>query len=130
MLSRLQDQDREIIDQLITERASALGISPERLEEEAAPGCTYRQLLLDMIQAALEAICARNNEELRRRRKEGLARAQAQGVAVGRPSKRSEKRFEKLRQQYEKKEVSAEQAARQLHVSISTFYRWLRETRS
>ncbi|MBS5280349.1 MAG: recombinase family protein [Butyricicoccus pullicaecorum] len=64
------------------------------------------------------------------RQRAGRIAAQKQGVNLGRPSKKcSDKRFSKIRDLYESHQISAEESAQRLHVSVSTFYRWLRESR-
>ena len=78
-----------------------------------------------------ERLIAKAAEEDRRRfrekQSEGIARAQKAGVAIGRPTRKQDKRFHKVRDMYLAQEVTGQEAARLLGVAPSTFYRWLRQ---
>lgn len=130
MLSVMKRYERKDIERLLDEQAAKLGIAPEELQQKVQDSVPLRELLCELVEEALVAARAEESAELRRRQKEGMNRAQAEGVTLGRPSKKSDKRFEKIRALYEKKQISAEDAAKRLHVSVSTFYRWLRQSRS
>lgn len=122
--------DREKIDRMLRARAEALGLDPTALETEVG-GAPLRELLCALIEDTLREADAENRETLRQRQQAGREAAARAGVVLGRPSKlRSEKRFAKLRDLYERREITAEEAAQRLHVSVSTFYRWLREARA
>lgn len=104
MIPGYQTVDHDKIERMLAARLEALGIPAEALEEPVGDG-TLRQ-------------------------RAGRIAAQKQGVNLGRPSKKcSDKRFSKIRDLYESHQISAEEAAQRLHVSVSTFYRWLRESR-
>ena len=116
--------DREKIDRMLRARAEALGLDPTALETEVG-GAPLRELLCALIEDTLREADAESRETLRQRQQAGREAAARAGVVLGRPSKlRSEKRFAKLR------DLTAEEAAQRLHVSVSTFYRWLREARA
>ena len=122
--------DREKIDRMLRARAEALGLDPTALETEVG-GAPLRELLCALIEDTLHEADAESRETLRQRQQAGREAAARAGVVLGRPSKlRSEKRFAKLRDLYERREITAEEAAQRLHVSVSTFYRWLREARA
>ena len=75
-----------------------------------------------------ERLIAKAAEEDRREKQsEGIARAQKAGVAIGRPTRKQDKRFHKVRDMYLAQEVTGQEAARLLGVAPSTFYRWLRQ---
>ena len=104
-------------------------IPAEALEEPVGDG-TLRQLVCDLIADTLAEAKAAAQRDLYNRQRAGRIAAQKQGVNLGRPSKKcSDKRFSKIRDLYESHQISAEEAAQRLHVSVSTFYRWLRESR-
>ncbi len=126
MLSVKNEYTRTDIEQLLEEHTGRLGITQEELGRQVHEGFT---LLCTITADAIRTVRERESAELRRRQREGMTRAQEQGVTLGRPSKRSDRRFEKIRMLYENKDISAEDAAKRLHVSISTFYRWLRQSR-
>lgn len=129
MLPVMKRYERKDIERLLDKQAERLGIAPEELQQQVQDSLPLRDLLCELVEEMLVAARQEESAELRRRQKEGMDRAQAQGVTLGRPSKRSDKRFNKIRALYEAKEVSAEEAAKRLHVSVSTFYRWLRQSR-
>ncbi len=129
MLSVKNEYNRVDIERLLEEHTERLGLTRDELEREVRQGLTLHELLCTLTSDAIRTVRERESAELRRRQREGMTRAQEQGVTLGRPSKRSDRRFEKIRVLYEKKEISAEEASKRLHVSISTFYRWLRQSR-
>lgn len=130
MLSVKKEYGREDIERLLEEHTRRLGISQEELERKVQDDLSLHELLCELVEEAIATAREQESAELRRRQREGMTRAQEQGVTLGRPSKRSDKRFEKIRALYENKDISAEDAAKRLHVSISTFYRWLRQSRN
>lgn len=129
MLSVKNEYSREDIEVLLKKHTDRLGVSEEELAREICPGYTLHEFLCTFTSDAIKTVRELESAELRRRQREGMTRAQEQGVTLGRPSKRSDRRFEKVRAMYENKEVSAEEASKRLRVSISTFYRWLRQSR-
>ena len=128
MFSSKKEMDPEKLEQLIVERAAACGLSPDALLREI-DGHPLQELLCTLITDVLEQTDAERREDLLARQKKGRAEAAARGENLGRPCKRSDKRFGRLREEYEAGLVSAEEAAQRLHVSVSTFYRWLRDAR-
>ncbi len=129
MLSVKNEYARADIERLLQEHTDRMGISREELNKEIREGLSCYDLLCTLTGDMIQTVRERESAELRRRQREGMTRAQEQGVTLGRPSKRSDKRFDKIRAMYEKKEISAEEASKRLHLSISTFYRWLRQSR-
>lgn len=129
MLSVKNEYARADIERLLAEHTERMGVPQEELNREVCSGLTMRELLCNLTEEAIKTVRERESAELRRRQREGMTRAQEQGVTLGRPSKRSDRRFEKIRALYENKDISAEDAAKRLRVSISTFYRWLRQSR-
>lgn len=128
MFSSKKSIDPEELERLIAERATALGISSEALLREVE-GLPLRDLLRTLVTDVLEQTDAERRADLLARQKKGREAAAARGESLGRPCKRSDKRFTRLREEYKAGTVSAEEAAQRLHVSVSTFYRWLRDAR-
>lgn len=130
MIPAYQSFDPKKIDQMLSARLEALGIPAEALDETVGDG-TLRQLICDLVAETLAEAGAEAQRDLYDRQRAGRIAAQQQGVNLGRPSKKcSDKRFAKIRGLYESQQITAEQAAQRLHVSVSTFYRWLREARA
>lgn len=129
MIPGYQTVDHDKIERMLAARLEALGIPAEALEEPVGDG-TLRQLVCDLIADTLAEAKAAAQRDLYNRQRAGRIAAQKQGVNLGRPSKKcSDKRFSKIRDLYESHQISAEESAQRLHVSVSTFYRWLRESR-
>ncbi|MCD7918616.1 MAG: hypothetical protein LUG45_00775 [Clostridiales bacterium] len=76
--------------------------------------------ILDLIQ---EDEAARH-AELIRRQSEGLKRARANGVRLGRPPAKKPRKFQNVYNMYLKGEVSIRAASQMLNVSPGTFKRW------
>ena len=130
MIPAYQSFDPKKIDQMLSARLEALGIPAEALDETVGDG-TLRQLICDLVAETLAEAGAEAQRDLYDRQRAGRIAAQQQGANLGRPSKKcSDKRFAKIRGLYESQQITAEQAAQRLHVSVSTFYRWLREARA
>ena len=124
MIPAYQSFDPKKIDQMLSARLEALGIPAEALDETVGDG-TLRQLICDLVAETLAEAGAEAQRDLYDRQRAGRIAAQQQGVNLGRPSKKcSDKRFAKIRGLYESQQITAEQAAQRLHVSVSTFYRW------
>ncbi len=118
------------IDAILRKKLAALEIPPETLDQQTGSG-TLRELICALVEDTLCEVSTQAQNELYERQQAGREEAQRRGVSLGRPSKKcSDKRFDKIRGLYESHAISAEEAAQRLHISVSTFYRWLRESRS
>ena len=104
MLSVKNEYARADIERLLQEHTDRMGISREELNKEIREGLSCYDLLCTLTGDMIQTVRERESAELRRRQREGMTRAQEQGVTLGRPSKRSDKRFDKIRAMYEKKE--------------------------
>lgn len=139
MIPGYETVDHDKIEHMLAARLEALGIPAEALDapvsDSSTPppspeGFTLHQLVCDLIADILTEATDAAQRDLYNRQRAGRIAAQKQGVNLGRPSKKcSDKRFSKIRDLYESHQISAEESAQRLHVSVSTFYRWLRESR-
>lgn len=139
MIPEYETVDHDKIERMLAARLKALGIPAEALDapvsDSSTPppspdGVTLHQLVCDLIADILTEATDAAQRDLYNRQRAGRIAAQKQGVNLGRPSKKcSDKRFSKIRDLYESHQISAEESAQRLHVSVSTFYRWLRESR-
>ncbi len=129
MIPGYKKPSREKIDDILRTRLEALEIPPETLEQSTGAG-TLRELICALVEETLIEVNTQAQNELYERQQAGREEAQRRGVSLGRPSKKcSDKRLLKIRGLYETHAISAEEAAQRLHISVSTFYRWLRESR-
>ncbi|MCL1810343.1 MAG: hypothetical protein FWG42_11360 [Clostridiales bacterium] len=69
-------------------------------------------------------------ETIRKRQKEGVAAAKAQGVRFGRPVKKPPDNFNSLVKQWECGKLSIAELLKLTELKEATFYRRLRELRS
>lgn len=139
MIPGYETVDHDKIERMLAARLEALGIPAEALDapvsDSSTPppspeGFTLHQLVCHLIADILTEATDAAQRDLYNRQRAGRIAAQKQGVNLGRPSKKcSDKRFSKIRDLYESHQISAEESAQRLHVSVSTFYRWLRESR-
>ena len=84
-------------------------------------------LIADIVLQLLSYVAQTEREFIKRRQAEGIAAARAKGVRFGaRPNPRPAE-YEALAAAWRRGEVSARQAAAQLHVSHPTFLRWVNQ---
>lgn len=81
----------------------------------------------DLVLQILSYVVQTERENIRRRQMEGIAAAKLRGVRFGRPRKPIPESFYRLKDLWEKKEISSRQAAKELHISQDTFLRWAHE---
>lgn len=130
MITAKKEYSKEEIAEVLQGHLAELGMTEEVLSKEVRDGLSVNDLLISVVSDVVADVKEMEKESLRQRQREGMLRAQEQGVVLGRPSKRSDSRFERIRARYENKDITAEEAARRMSVSISTFYRWLRQSRN
>ena len=85
------------------------------------------KLISDIVLQLLSYVAQTEREFIRQRQAEGIAAAQARGVKFGRPPLTRPEALDHYRERWQKGNISAREAARQLHVTHSTFLRWVRE---
>lgn len=81
----------------------------------------------DLVLQILSYVAQTERENICQRQMEGIAAAKLRGVQFGRPRKPVPEKFFYLKAQWEKKEISSRQAAKELHIAQDTFLRWVRE---
>ena len=81
-------------------------------------------LIADIVLQLLSYVAQTEREFIRQRQAEGIAAAKAQGVRFGWPPLERPESFSEVRLAWQKKEISAREAARRLGVSHKTFLRW------
>ena len=82
-------------------------------------------LIADIVLQLLSYVAQTEREFIHQRQTEGIAVAKARGVRFGRPPLEKPENFPAVRLAWQKKEISAREAARRLGVSPKTFLRWL-----
>ena len=81
-------------------------------------------LIADLVLQILSYVAQQERELIRQRQAEGIAAAKERGVKFGRPSKEPPERFDEVREAWNRREISAREAARRLQVSHATFLGW------
>ena len=85
-------------------------------------------LIADIVLQLLSYVAQTEREFIRERQAEGIAAAKMRGVRFGPKPKDKPELFESCRQQWERGQISARKAAKQLHVSHNTFLKWAKTT--
>ena len=83
-------------------------------------------LIADIVLQLLSYVAQTEREFIKRRQAEGIAAAKANGVRFGPKPMERPSSFPLYQQAWEKGEISAREAARQLNISHKTFLRWVR----
>ncbi len=84
-------------------------------------------LIADIVLQLLSYVAQTEREFIRQRQAEGIAAAKARGVQFGRRPAERPPEFKKLKEQFQKQEISARAAAQILGITHSTFLRWIKE---
>ena len=92
-------------------------------------GTLLGRLLADLILYLLSYFAQAEREMNHQRQAEGIAAARLRGVRFGRREKERTEEFYALREEWQKHQVSARQAAEKLAIDHKTFLRWAREER-
>ena len=84
-------------------------------------------LIADSVLQLLSYVAQTEREFIRQRQAEGIAAAKQRGVKFGRNPMERGTDFQRLKGRWEKQELSAREAARQLGITHRTFLLWARE---
>lgn len=93
----------------------------------AGNGDLTGRFVSDLVLQTLAYVAQKERESIRRRQAEGIAAAKARDVQFGRRPMLRPPEFENLKNQWERGEISAREAARCVNISHSTFLRWCKE---
>ena len=84
-------------------------------------------LIADIVLQLLSYVAQTEREFIRQRQAEGIAAAKLQGVKFGRKPMERTEMFFALKERWQRKELSARSAAKELGITHSTFLRWANE---
>ena len=127
LFKTLQEYDNNQIHNEMKQYLSELGLSENALSTMVDGKMTVEGLVGKLTAHLIEQAAQEDRRRFRQKQSEGIARAQQAGVAIGRPTRKQDKRFRRVREMYQAQEVTGQEAARLLSVAPSTFYRWLRQ---
>lgn len=85
--------------------------------------------LSDIVLQVLSFVAENERNSIRQRQAEGIAAAKARGVRFGRPQIDPPDQFERIIGEWERKEITIQEALQRCDMSESTFYRRLKEYR-
>lgn len=85
------------------------------------------KFIADIVLQILSYVAQIERENTHQRQMEGIKEAKKRGVKFGRSKIDVPKDFEKVANQWNKKEISLRAGAKQLNVSHTTFSKWLKE---
>ncbi|MEE1350518.1 MAG: recombinase family protein [Clostridia bacterium] len=86
--------------------------------------------IADLVLQVLSFVAQNERENIKKRQEEGIRAAKLRGVEFGRPVIKPPDNFQSLVKQWEQGKISADDVAKKSKMSISTFYRRLRELRT
>lgn len=81
----------------------------------------------DIVLQLLSYVAQVERENIKQRQAEGIASARARGVQFGRPPKQRPQEFGRVKASWQAGMIGSREAARQLGVARSTFFKWTRE---
>lgn len=84
-------------------------------------------LISDIVLQLLSYVAQTERELIRQRQAEGIAAAKAHGVVFGRRPKERPESYEHIKKLWQKGEISARNAAKQLGICHNTFLKWVKE---
>lgn len=85
------------------------------------------KFIADIVLQILSYVAQIERENTHQRQMEGIREAKKKGVKFGRNKKDIPKDFEKIAGKWQRKEISLRIGAKKLHVSHTTFSKWLKE---
>ena len=129
-IDRLGRNYDEILEQwrIITKekQASVIVLDMPILNTELGRDLTAT-LIADIVLQLLSYVAQTEREFIRQRQAEGIAVAKEQGVKFGRKPMERPAEFACLKEKWDKKEISARAAAKELGITHRTFIRWASE---
>lgn len=130
-IDRLGRNYEEILDQwrLITKekRADIVVLDMPLLDTRQTGKDLTGIFVADLVLQILSYVAQTERENIRQRQKEGIAAAKLRGVRFGRPRKEITGEFQRLKTEWENKEISSREAAKRLGIAQDTFLRWVHE---
>lgn len=127
LFTALYEYDEKRIQNELERYLEELGLEQAVLNTPLKENITVGSMVNGLTGRLIALAAEEDRKRFRQKQSEGIARAQQAGVVIGRPTRKQDKRFRKVRDMYMAQEVTGQEAARLLGVAPSTFYRWLRQ---
>ncbi len=127
-IDRLGRNYNELLEQwrvITKEKGSAIVVLDMPLLDTRKSRDLIGTLIADIVLQLLSYAAQTERDFIHQRQAEGIAVAKARGVRFGRPPLEKPENFPAVRLAWQKKEISAREAAQRLGVSHKTFLRWI-----
>lgn len=128
-IDRLGRNYHEILEQwriITAEKQAAIVVLDMPLLDTHQTRDLTGTLIADIVLQLLSYVAQTEREFTRQRQAEGIAAAKARGVKFGRPYKELPAGFQEVKARWERGELSARAAGKELHIAHSTFLYWVR----
>ena len=119
LLRKLKDGDTLVIKSI-----DRLGRNYEEILEQWQDRDLTGTLIADIVLQLLSYVAQTEREFIHQRQAEGIAAAKARGVKFGRPYKELPAGFQEVKARWERGELSARAAGKELRIAHSTFLHW------
>lgn len=128
-IDRLGRNYHEILEQwriITAEKQAAIVVLDMPLLDTHQTRDLTGTLIADIVLQLLSYVAQTEREFIHQRQAEGIAAAKARGVKFGRPYKELPAGFQEVKARWERGELSARAAGKELHIAHSTFLYWVR----
>ncbi len=116
------EQWRKITKQM---RCSIVVLDMPLLDTRDIKGSLTGVFIADIVLQLLSYVAQVERENIKQRQAEGIASAKARGVKFGRPPIKRPRCYESIKESFLTGQLSRKEAADKLHVSVTTFSKWL-----
>lgn len=114
----------------ITRYCAGHGLDPSVLEQPMGENLTIGTFISELTEQLIARAVEEDKIRFRERQRMGIRQAREKGVTIGRPTRKRNRQYTKIRDMYRRREVTGQEASRLLGIAPSTFYRWLRQEES
>ena len=111
----------------ITRYCADHGLDQSILDQPVAQGLTLGIFVSELTEQLINRAAEEDRIRFRERQRNGIRQARENGVMIGRPTRKRNRQYIKIRDMYRRREVTGQEASRLLGIAPSTFYRWLRQ---
>ncbi|MBR3866616.1 MAG: recombinase family protein [Butyricicoccus sp.] len=114
----------------ITRYCADHGLDQTILDQPVAQDLTLGTFVSELTEQLINRAAEEDRIRFRERQRNGIRQARENGVTIGRPTRKRNRQYIKIRDMYRRREVTGQEASRLLGIAPSTFYRWLRQEAS
>ena len=111
----------------ITRYCADHGLDQSILNKPVTQDLTLGTFISELTEQLINRAAEEDRIRFRERQRNGIRQARENGVTIGRPTRKRNRQYIKIRDMYRRREVTGQEASRLLGIAPSTFYRWLRQ---